>query len=308
MAVVICEYGYERASVTAVCARAGVGRRTFYSVFKRREDCFLAVLEEGHARACTVVEHAFERSSDWLEGLRIALAELLLFFEAEPHIARVCMVESLTVGGWALDRREQHIASVTQLVVGYWRRVAPGEPYPFAGVSTMAAVLAIVQREPLVNRSEPLICLLGPLIRVIASPYLESRTVAAEVLKAERLAAMLIAEHEGGRQPSRIEGEARTQLPAMLLDTRAHRARKALLYVAAKPGASNRQIAREVGVASDTQASTLLARLAGGGLLRKELGGAGRPNAWWLTSHGEGVAVILRRLSECSVHTGETQR
>jgi len=307
MAAVVCERGYARTSVAVVCAHAGVSRRAFYGVFESSEDCLLAILDEGHRRACALVSQAFERSLDWLEGLRVALAELLLFFEAEPQIARVCLVESQAVGSSALERRESHVSSLTQLVVGYWQRVAPGEPYPFASVGTMAAVLAIVQREPLANRSEPLISLLGPLIRVIVTPYLDGRTVSEQVLKAEQIAASLLAERGSGDASRGDKPDKSVRLPAMLLDARAHRAREALLHVAANPGASNRQIARAVGIASDTQASTLLARLTGIGLLVKERQSIGGPNSWRLTEHGQQTALALRRrLDGCSLHLSRT--
>jgi AcrR family transcriptional regulator len=302
MAAIVCEHGYARASVAAVCARAAVARRAFYRVFEGREDCFLAILDDGHAQACALVSQAFERSADWLEGLRVALAELLLFFEAEPQIARVCMVESLAVGGWALERRERHVSSLTQLVLDYWQRVAPGEPYPFASVGTMAAVLAIVQREPLSGRSEPLICMLGPLIRVIVTPYLDGRVVTAEVLEAERLAASLLAAR-AERDVLEAEPAVSSALPPLLADARAHRARQVILQVAADPGASNRQIARAIGIASDTQVSTLLARLAAARLVVKERRSAGGPNAWRLTEHGESTVLAMRRrLDGCSLH------
>jgi AcrR family transcriptional regulator len=302
MAAIVCEQGYPRASVAAVCARAAVSRRAFYRVFEGREDCFLAILDNGQAQACVLVSQAFERSSDWLEGLRVALAELLLFLEAEPQIARVCMVESLAVGGWALERRERHLSSLTRLIVDYWQRVAPAEPYLFASVGTMAAVLAIVQREPLSDRGEPLICMLGPLIRVVVTPYLEGRVVAAEVLAAERLADSLLAER-AERDLLDAEPAASSALPRLLADTRAHRARQVILQVAADPGASNRQIARAIGIASDTHVSTLLARLASAGLVVTECRSAGGPNAWRLTEHGESTVLTMRqRLDGCSLH------
>ena len=38
----------------------------------------------------------------------------------------------------------------------------------------------------------------------------------------------------------------------------------------------------------------MLARLNAAGLLVKECGGAGRPNSWRLSPHGEAVAAVLR--------------
>src|ERR1700735_501209 len=47
----VAEAGYGGMSVARVTSRAGVSRRTFYDLFEDREDCFLAVFDDGVARA-----------------------------------------------------------------------------------------------------------------------------------------------------------------------------------------------------------------------------------------------------------------
>lgn len=66
------------------------------------------------------------------------------------------------------------------------------------------------------------------------------------------------------------------------------------LDIARHPDASNRQVARPVDISSDTQISTLLARLAEAGLLLKRSARPGGPNAWSLTAEGRRVAEVLR--------------
>jgi len=83
------------------------------------------------------------------------------------------------------------------------------------------------------------------------------------------------------------------EIPTVLRDPRAHRARGCLRYLAENPGASNRQIADGIGIARHDQASTLLSRLAAAGLLAKQPGAPGLPNAWTLTGHGVQVALAL---------------
>ena len=83
------------------------------------------------------------------------------------------------------------------------------------------------------------------------------------------------------------------QLPATLRHPGAYRARSCVTFIAAHPAASNKQIAAGIDVPHLGQVSELLARLARGGLLRKQAGGAGRPNQWWLTAQGEQIAQAL---------------
>jgi hypothetical protein len=84
-----------------------------------------------------------------------------------------------------------------------------------------------------------------------------------------------------------------TQVPASLRDPRAHRARKCLLYLAEHPGASNRRIATAIGITRHDQISTLLSRLARGGLVVNQGRRPGLANAWSLSIDGQRVARAL---------------
>jgi hypothetical protein len=88
--------------------------------------------------------------------------------------------------------------------------------------------------------------------------------------------------------------QIRVQLPAGLSHPGAYRARSCVIFLAANPAASNKAVAAGIGVSSLGQVSELLKRLAGTGLLIKHSGGAGRPNAWYLSSHGEQLAQALK--------------
>ena len=83
------------------------------------------------------------------------------------------------------------------------------------------------------------------------------------------------------------------ELPDILRDPRARRARLCMIYVLAQPGASNRQIASAAGIARSAQASRLLARLSSLGLLDKREGSPGGPNAWVVTPLGRRVTEVL---------------
>jgi len=288
---VVYERGYAGATVTSVCARAKVSRQTFYSMFGGLEDCFLAVIDDGYRHVRDLIATAFEQAQCWQEGVRGALAGLLSFFDAEPRLARVWLVETLATGAWALERRERNLAALTELIVGYWPAPPGFKSHPLAAPGVMASVLDVLQRKLLAGESEPLISLLGPLMGVACAPYLDAAGVRAEVERAQALARETIA--KGPRAPrARIEQAA---IPEVLSDPRARRARRCLLYVAERPGASNRQIGEGIGVASQTQISSLLARLEGLGLLVKHAGRAGHPNAWSLSAYGGEVAGELAR-------------
>jgi predicted ArsR family transcriptional regulator len=95
----------------------------------------------------------------------------------------------------------------------------------------------------------------------------------------------LLARRAAGQARSSPVG-AVVEIPEPLRNPRAHRARACVRYLAAHPGASNRQVADALGVSGRTQMSALLARLHRAGLLVKHPARPGGPNAWSLTQRG----------------------
>ena len=288
MAQAVCEHGFAGTSVAGVCGLASVSRRAFYEAFDSRESCFLAVLDEGQRRASDIVTQAFADADSDLDGLLLALAALLMFFERQPLLARACMVESLAAGPWALARRERHVAGLTQLIVEQCGDTAPTEPHPFATAGVMASVIWVVQNRLLANTHGRLIELLGPLMGLVTSPYLDPAAVHHEIARAEAHAQTLLVIF-----PPRTTASA-AALPEPLLDPRAHRLRKCILYLDKHPGASNRQIAKAIGITRDTQISSILTRLTHVGLLDKQARRPGLANAWTLTPHGQTAAHTLQ--------------
>ena len=297
MVAVVGERGYKAASVEAVVKRARVSRRTFYSLFESIEDCFAAVLAEGLERGSAIMSQAFEREETWQDGVRGGLAGLLVYFDSEPLLARVWLIESLAAASWAFEQRERYVAALRALIIANWeppegyesQRPSPDSP-PVVGV--MAAVLGVIHTHLLTEQSEPLIVLLGPLMGIVTAANLGPDATAREVKRGEELTRSLLAEpYPPPHWPA--HPVASVDIPAALRDPRARRARLCVLYLLKGPGASNREVGSGIGIASHTQISQLLSRLCGMGLLLKVEGGPGRPNSWSLSEHGVKVAHAI---------------
>jgi AcrR family transcriptional regulator len=287
---VVGERGFAGASVGLVTARAKVSSRTFYELFEGRRDCFLAVIDEQTERAEVLVRHAFDRQSSWRDGLRAALTTLLVFLDSEPLVARVWLVEVLAAGSWALERRVCNISRLTRLIVSVWDLPDGWEPPPLAAEGVMTSILGVLHDRLVTESPEPLVSLLGPLMGIIARPYLDPQKVAREIARGEALAQ----EIQAGRSWSLpTSGASAVEIPGLVAHPAAHRARQCLRYVARNPDASNRRIATAIGVSHPGQVSTLLARLVRLGLLDKLAGRPGLPNAWRATPAGERVAAAL---------------
>jgi AcrR family transcriptional regulator len=291
MLMVVGERGFAGASVAAVTARAKVSSRTFYELFDGQRECFLAVIDDQTELAVTLVADAFERAGSWREGLRMALATLLVFLDSEPLVARVWLVEVLGAGSWALERRARNLSRLTRLIVGAWELPRGWEPPPLAAEGVLTSVLGVLHNHVVTGCREPLISLLGPLMGIVTRPYLGSRGVAREVVRGEVLAE----EIQGGRawELPFASSPAVVEIPDVVAHPSAHRARRCLLFVAEHPGVSNRQIATGVGIKHPGQISSLLARLLDVGLLDKRAGARGRPHAWRVTPYGAHTVASL---------------
>jgi AcrR family transcriptional regulator len=293
---VVAERGFAGASVGAVTARAKVSRRTFYEHFAGLEECLVAVLDGALERAAPLVVGAFARESAWQDGMRRALAAMLVFFDEEPALARVCLVEMSAAPAAVRAYREQTLRAFGALVLARIEGEV-SHPSPLAAEGAYASVVGIVGARLADPGRRPLLGLLGPLMGVIVAPFMDDAQVQREIERGNELVREL-ARRARSRSPS-VDGSDRerpaVEIPALLRNSKAARARECVLYLAERGeqgfGPSNREIAAVIGVAHKGQMSKLLARLEGAGTVSKISHGAGRANAWKLTPYGREIAA-----------------
>jgi AcrR family transcriptional regulator len=297
MAEIVGKDGYRSATVTAICAEAGLSRQTFYQHFDDREACFVAVLDEAYALGAGVIVRAIRSSATWQQGLRQALATLLSLFDSHPAFARMWMIESIAAGPPVLMHREKLLMKLTEEIVGCWEGfpVAPRRSGSTVSSAIMAAVVAAIQRHLLTDADGPLLDLLGSLMGIATSPFLDRDEVAGEIRRGEEAAREI---SEQAPHPIRLRDLDAPTIPTRLLDARAHRARAVLCYLTSHPGASNRELAKGVGISSDTQMSVLLNRLVEMEMIHKQAGAPGHPNSCTLTPTGEVAATALMGMLE----------
>jgi hypothetical protein len=233
---------------------------------------------------------AFAAEASWQDGVLAALSALLESLDREPLLARVCLPEMPAGSPEVLEHRARELAALNPLVdVGRKQSRTNGEPVELTAEASVASVAGILHSRLVMGEAPPFIALLGQLVGLVVCPYLDPDDVVAEVERGEALAQTIAERRALSSSPPPIA----VQLPAALSHPGAYRARSCMTFIAANPGASNKQIAAGIDVPHLGQVSELLARLARGGLLRKHAGGAGRPNQWWLTPHGEQIAQAL---------------
>ncbi|MDO8185129.1 TetR/AcrR family transcriptional regulator [Conexibacter sp. JD483] len=164
--------GYAGMTVSAVIARAGVSRKTFYEFFQDREDIFLATFDQLLDRAVDGARDAYENGGEsWPERLRALLEAGLGALAASPHEARLGFVEVLAAGPRALQRRDAALREFMQfLSPGY--EAAGGDVPELMPEAIVGAVYEIVYARVLQARTADLPELLPQLMYVALAPFL----------------------------------------------------------------------------------------------------------------------------------------
>jgi AcrR family transcriptional regulator len=116
-ATVIAARGYRGVSVADIVKSAAIARGRFYEHFASKEDCFFALYDAGSAAALRAVEEACTQGAgDFPERVGHGLAALLAYIEANPDLARCCIVEGPAVGAAINGRFERTISQFAALL------------------------------------------------------------------------------------------------------------------------------------------------------------------------------------------------
>jgi AcrR family transcriptional regulator len=290
MTEIVAEHGLHGTTIAAVAKQAKVSRLTFAESFGSVEQAFVALVEQVTEWPANLIAEAFQGGSSWRDGILAGLEALLVFLDAEPALARVCVIDALAGPQPALEHRARLLRPLIALVDS-GRETLPrnAQPPPITAEAMVVSVAGLLHARMVSGKAPPFIKLLGELAQQMVFPFLGSKQ-AAEAARIGNRRAQAIARERFARPPA-----LRVPIPKQLHHARASRARACVLYLAENPGASNRTIASGIGIRHLGQASTLLARLEEIEVLTKRTSGAGRPNAWRLSSHGEEIARSLMR-------------
>ena len=104
---VVAERGLNEATITQICAAAGVSRRTFYTYFSSKEACFFAAYATiaEHLRIATDVAAATQ--AEWPSRVTAKLGAALEFLAANPDLARFFLIAPQRAGEEVASRYRQ---------------------------------------------------------------------------------------------------------------------------------------------------------------------------------------------------------
>jgi AcrR family transcriptional regulator/DNA-binding MarR family transcriptional regulator len=285
------EHGYAATTVASITRRAKVSRRTFYELFEDREACLVALIEDVLALLDDELAHAGLEGLAWRERVRGGLLAILGFFDREPALARVCVVQALRGGPRVLELREAVLARLAGVLdEGRQSGQRAGDCTPLTAEGLVGAAFGIVHARLLRREQSPLVDLAGELMGMIVLPYQGPAAARREQTRPTPECA----------SPAQERPRARTVLsqdPLQDLQMRlTYRTARVLQGISQQSCASNRAVADHAGIQDQGQVSKLLARLERRGLIVNRPDGhvKGEPNAWSLTPLGDQVAQRLR--------------
>ena len=271
------QYGPEGATIARIIGSAGVSRRTFYELFEDRSDCLLAAFEEAVALAGGRAVAACETHERWVDRVRAGLFALLVFFDEEPELARLCVVQSAAAGPAVLARRSDLLDQLAR-VVDQGRGAARRQPPPLTAEGMVGGVLSVIHSRLLEPDSGVLIELLNPLMSFLVLPYLGAGAARIELARAMP-AQPAAGDHK--RTPNQLEG-----LSLRLT----YRTMSVLEAIAAQPGLSNIQVSEGAGVTDQGQISSFSPASPATGSSRTQAAGSPRAPQTPGSSHPEANA------------------
>jgi len=181
MIATIAEKGFHAATITGISAAAGVSRRTFYTYFESKEDCFLATYDTIIAYLQGVAEEAAATEPRWPRRLRAAMVALLRALAANPDLARFILIEPQRAGGSIAERQR----SATEMALNDLGRGLPEDvsaPTREVQHALLAGMAALVARAVEAGEGEHLEALQTELVEILLTPYV-GREEAAAVAK-----------------------------------------------------------------------------------------------------------------------------
>lgn len=176
LAASIRERGYRASTVADIVRHARTSKRTFYSQFSSKEECFLELLEVEIAIMANDIRNAVDPEADWHDQIRQAVQGYVGNIESRPAITLSWIRELPSLGDIAHPVQRHGLELLTSLLVdlsgspGFRRAQLPPLTAPLAvilvgGLRELVA-LAVEDGRPVREIVEPAvdaaIALLGP--------------------------------------------------------------------------------------------------------------------------------------------------
>jgi AcrR family transcriptional regulator len=172
-AELMAKRGYQGTTTELIVRRAKVGYATFYKQFGDKEGALAALFDLAFDRGEDVVGRAFEETQGtWAQKVAMAINALFEEISANPTVARVCLVETLTAGPVMAARYEQALTGFEPILRPGRELNSRGTELPQTLEKTLAGgVLWLAYQRLILGEAEKLLELLPEAVEFVLSPY-----------------------------------------------------------------------------------------------------------------------------------------
>ncbi len=106
--------GYDKLTVSRICAEASVPRKVFHANFTSVEDCLVAALKQKGDGALAQAARAQTAGRNWPGGLYRALVALCDLVASDPFLARACLADHFAPGSSGSRFRQRLITALVE--------------------------------------------------------------------------------------------------------------------------------------------------------------------------------------------------
>lgn len=179
----VAERGYRETSVTQIAAAAGVSRRTFYSYFSTKEECFLDSYDVFETHLFEALQATGDDVRGWSAKVRARIATLLEFLAANPDLVRFSLAAPPSAGGEIAERCRKFLRGlVGQLTEGHPKVSGPERTAVELEAMAGAISSVLVARVESDNLEEA-----APLLaELVMAPFVGRRRAASEAYSGPR--------------------------------------------------------------------------------------------------------------------------
>jgi AcrR family transcriptional regulator len=179
MAHEVAVRSYRATTITELVKFASVSTRDFYEIFDSKEACFLSAFDVVFDHLKELISAATATEPDWPHQVIGALRASLEFFAANPDLARLCLLESVSATPTiAIRFREAVLACVPALAQGRSELADPDSLLAETESSIIGGAVSLATRSIIAGDPEKLSTLLPDLIDFTLSPYLGAERAA----------------------------------------------------------------------------------------------------------------------------------
>jgi AcrR family transcriptional regulator len=181
MADAVAEKGFAWVTVADVISRAGVSRETFYEHFSDKEQCFIAVIDQGARVLYEILGSVVSaEADDPVQRLDRVMKAYLNTLAGEPAFAKAFLIDAYGAGPKAIARRIELQRRFIDLVAEIFDSTEPDSVGRFACEALVASLSSMVTVRVGSGRLEELPGLREPIMELVRRVMAEGPSAAAD--------------------------------------------------------------------------------------------------------------------------------